>query len=374
MADRTTTATIAAAFVAAGAVLCSGLPAFAVAPTPTPSASATPSSTATPAPTASATPRTTVRTVVAPSPTPTASRTAAPTATPTPTPRATPTPSPKPTPTPTSRITPTPTVTPTPTPTPLVPPPVATKLSSVQGHSARSRTVTLTGSQFTNLRAVRVGGQLVANLVVLSPTSARFVLPAALDYQGKVAPVTLTAAADNITRPTTLTFTYIVRDKVDRQMAYAFQNWNSFSNARFGYLSGNDCANFASQTLLARGWKHSTEWFNHGPGRWSGTWVSSTAMSTWLKRRPDLATRLPYRERDQAVVGDIVQFRWPGHKKGYNAWDHTGVVSKVVVLPDGRHDVYYTSHTLNRQYGGSTQILAKYMAKDLRIQFFHLLK
>lgn len=373
MADRTTTATIAAAFVAAGAVLGCGLPALAVTSPPAPSAtaspSAVPSQSPSATPSAAATPaavRIAARTAVTPSPTPTASRTA------TPTPQATPTPAPKPTPTPTS--TPRVTATPTPTPTPLVPPPVAVRLSSVQGHSSGSRTVTLTGSQLQNLRAVRVGGQLVSGLVVLSPTTARFVLPAAADYQAAVAPIALVAAADGITRPTTLTFTYVVRSKVDRQMAYAFQNWNSYSNARFGYLSGNDCANFASQTLLARGWKHSSEWFNRGPGRWSGTWVSSTAMSTWLKTRPDLATPLLYRQRDQAVVGDIVQFRWPGHKKGYTAWDHTGVVSKVVVLPDGRHDVYYTSHTLNRQYGGSTQILAKYMAKDLRIQFFHLLK
>lgn len=367
MSDRTTTvSTVAAALVAAGAVLCGALPAGAVTPTPgaTPSTSASAS-----APAPGATPGSTPSTSASQTPPPATRTTApAPTRSSTPTPGATPSRSvPPPAPT----RTPGPTTPPPPPPAPVIPPPVGTALSSISGHAARSRTVTMTGSQLQNLRAVQVAGQAVPNLVVLSPTSARFTLPSAADYQAKTAAVTLTSI-DGVTRPTTLTFTYRVKDRIDRQMAYAFQNWNVYSNPTFGYLAGNDCANFASQTLLARGWKRGPQWFNNGVGRWSSTWVSSTALSTWLKQRPDLATRLPYRQRDQAAVGDIVQFRWPGHKKGYSSWDHTGIVSKVVVLPNGRHDVYYTSHTLNRQYGGSTDLFARVMAKDLRIQFFHL--
>lgn len=344
MTDRITT--VAAALVAAGAVLAVPLPAEAVTAPPA-SASPSPAASAgTPSaqPSRSAAPPAPIR--VAPPPAPTRS------ATPTPTPILTPTP--------------------TPPPTPVAPPPVATAISVTQGRTGAASAATMTGSQLTNLRAVRVGGQLVTDLVLVSPTLVRFTVPAAADYQAKVAPITLTAAADGITRPTALTYTYVVQTRVDRQMAYAFQNWNSYANATFGYLANNDCTNFASQTLLVRGWQRSADWYNRGPGRWSSTWVSSTALSTWLKTRPDLATWLPYRQRDQVQVGDIVQFRWPGYKKGYRAWDHTGIVSKVVVLPNGRHDVYYTSHTLNRQYGGSTQTFARVMAKDLRIQFFRL--
>ena len=103
-------------------------------------------------------------------------------------------------------------------------------------------------------------------------------------------------------------------------------------------------------------------------------------MSNWLKKRTDLATKLTYAQRDQATVGDVVQFRWPGHSKKYTSWDHTGIVSKVVVLPNGRHDIYYVAHTLNRQYGGGTTGLASYYTKQkikgstLKVQFFHLLK
>ncbi|MFD1721263.1 amidase domain-containing protein [Amnibacterium endophyticum] len=363
MGDRSTTLSALAATIVAGAVLCGGLPAQAVTPTPAPSTAPTTAPTASTAPTTAApAPATSTPAAVTGSAAPTAPRaTTAPTTTPS---RITLPPRP---------ATPTPSATPTPTPTPIVPPPVATRLSSTGGHASGSRTLTLTGSRLQNLTMVQVAGQPVTNLVILSPTSARFRLQNAIDYQAQVAPISLTSV-DGITRPTSLTFTYRVTNRVDRQMAYAFQNWNSTSNSTFGYLSNSDCANFASQTLLARGWKRGPDWYNSGPGRWSATWVSSTALSSWLKTRPDLATRLPYRQRDQVRVGDIVQFRWPGHKKGYSAWDHTGIVSKVVVLPNGRHDVYYTSHTLNRQYGGSTQLFARVMAKDLRIQFFRLLK
>jgi hypothetical protein len=308
-------------------------------------------------------------------PTPTASTTPQPSSTPTaaassPSPSATPTASPTASPTPT----------PTPTPTPLVPLPVVTAVNKKAGHSASSRTATMTGSQFLNLASVQIAGVPAVNLQVLSDTQARFVIPNAIDYQAKIAAITVTATSDPIPRDTGLTFEYKVANALDREMAYAFQYWNVYSNATFGYLSGSDCANFTSQTLLARGWTRSSQWFDYGAGNWSGTWVSSTAMNAWLSKRTDLVTRLTYTQRDAVVVGDVVQFRWPGHPKSYTAWDHTGIVSKVVVLPNGRHDIYYVAHTLNRQYGGGTTGLAAWYAgqkikgSTLRIQFFHLLK
>lgn len=365
----TYTAALAAAVVTTLAALGAGGPAGAVtAPSPTPSltssVSPTPDATATVTPTPSATPTGTV------TPRPTASITTPPTAVPTP---------PAPTATPTAPVA-TPTLTPTPSPTPAVPLPVATSMNRHVGHTANSRTVTMIGQRFSNLAGVQFAGVPVANLVVLSDTRARFVLQNALDYQAKIAAVTLTAMSDPTPRPTGLTFEYKVDDDLDRQMAYAFQNWNTYSNRSFGYLSGSDCANFASQTLLARGWQRSTQWFNYGAGRWSGTWVSSTALSSWLSQRTDLVTHLGYSQRDQVTVGDVVQFRWPGHSKKYTSWDHTGIVSKVVVLPNGSHDIYYVAHTLNRQYGGGTTGLAAWYAgqkikgSTLRIQFFHLKK
>jgi hypothetical protein len=222
---------------------------------------------------------------------------------------------------------------------------------------------------------VTVGTTPATQLQVLSPVSARFLLPNAIDYQARVGVVRLTARSDGRTRSSAVTFTFVVQGRVDRQLSYAFRHWNDTSNARFGYLSGNDCADFASQTLLARGWTQSAAWYDHGPGDWSPTWVSSTALSTWLRSRPDLATRLTWAGRDQVRVGDIVQLRWTGHPKGYTSWDHTAVVSKVVVQADGHADLYYVAHTNNRQYGGGTTELVQWkLTTTSGIQFFHLLR
>ena len=358
----TSTAALAAAVVATLAALGAAGPAGAVTPDPTPTPSVSSSAPAAPNATATAAPTATPTRTAAPQPAAPATvpPTAAPVVTPVP-------------------VVP-PTLRPSPTPTPAVPLPVATSISKHSGRSAGSRTVTITGARFRNLAGVQFAGTPVADLVVLSDTRARFVLQNSADYQGRVATVTFTAKSDPTPRPTGLTYRYIVDTKVDRQMAYAFRNWNSSVNRTFGYLSGGDCTNFVSQTLFARGWQRSSEWFNYGPGRWSGTWVSSTALSSWLKTRPDLATRLTYSQRDQVVVGDIVQIRWPGHSKTYSSWDHTAIVSKVVVLPDGTKDFYYVAHTLNRQFGGGTAGFVTYYAKQkikgstLKIQFFHLLK
>ncbi|MGN6445547.1 amidase domain-containing protein [Amnibacterium sp.] len=267
---------------------------------------------------------------------------------------------------------------PTPTPTPVVPLPQVATIDKHVGHTTASRTATITGTHLLNLAGVQIAGVAMPDLVVLSDDLARFVIPNAIDYQARTAAITTTAYSDPTAQPTGLTFQYRVTSKLDRQMAYAFRYWNVSSNRTFGYLSGNDCANFASQTLLARGWKRSSQWFDYGPGRWSPTWVSSTALSRWLQKRKDLATHLTYAQRDLVSVGDIVQFRWPGHPKSYSSWDHTAIVSKVVVLPNGRHDIFYVAHTTNRQYGGSTGALAAWYSgqrikgSTLHIQFFHL--
>jgi hypothetical protein len=231
--------------------------------------------------------------------------------------------------------------------------------------------VTLTGSHFENLAGVSVGSAPATGLTVLDASHVRFVVPAAADYQAGAKAITLRADSDWVARASKVAYTYVVKTKVEKQMAYAFKNWNKTSSSRFGYISANDCANFTSQTLLARGWKPSAQWFNSGQDDWSSTWVSSTAMSDWLQYRTDLATHLLYRQRDQVVVGDVVQFHW-GYGKKYTGWDHTAVVSKVVVLPNGRHDIYYVAHTNNSQYGGSTQYFATHYPKALRIQFWHL--
>jgi hypothetical protein len=249
-----------------------------------------------------------------------------------------------------------------------VPYPTAVSLDHTIGRTANTRTLWLTGTNLGNVSSVLIDGVPTTRLTLASPTRLGFVVGTAPDFQADTATVSLVTASDGAVVPTPLSFTWTVQNRVDRQMRYAFLHWNDFASARYGYLPGNDCANFTSQTLKARGWRTGPVWYDKGQGDWSGTWVSSTALSTWLGKRPDLATHLTYTQRDAVRVGDIVQFNYEGVGTW---WDHTAVVSKVVVLPDGHEDISYVAHTNNTRYGGSTEYQVHHRTK-LRIQFWHL--
>lgn len=285
---------------------------------------------------------------------------------------AVPAPPPTPVPIPTPPAT-TPAPTPTPPPAPVLATPVALSMNKLVGNSASVRTVTVHGTNLQNVTEVLIGDQVALNLTPVGPDTMRFQVGTAPTFQPGTAAITL-VSADWALVPTPLTFQWVVHTKRDREMRYAGLHWNVTANVRFGFLKGIDCANFVSQLLLARGWKQSSAWWNdyRTTKAYSATWVSSTAMSNWLRSRTDLASRLTWSTRDQVVVGDIVQFNWDGKGRG---WEHTAVVSKVIVLPTGVHDIYYTAHTSARLFGGSlAAILASKTYRHATIQFFHLLK
>ncbi|WP_165314253.1 amidase domain-containing protein [Agromyces protaetiae] len=128
------------------------------------------------------------------------------------------------------------------------------------------------------------------------------------------------------------------------QLEYARANWRSTSNDRFGYLDDNDCVNFASQTLLARGWTEDDDWWfdaDGDPYASSDAWVSSTAFRDYLEAHPERATALTDAQRDQVKPGDIVQFDWDDSGDR----DHTGIVTAVDRDPDGTVRVSYAGHT-----------------------------
>ncbi len=317
--------------------------------------------------------------------------------------------------------TPSATPTPTPTPTPL-PEPVATSLSRTSGGTAARLTVSMRGSSMANVARVVVGDQDAEQLTLLSPTQIRFVVPESDGFAPGSVRISLVSATDGAWITTPYRWTYAVRSAVDREMAYAAANWDRHASARFGYIPKNDCVNFTSQLLEARGWHESGAWWNDGPvsrtvrvkktvmvpvkvtvkstakvhGKAvttaavktvrkkvvktvkkvvttvdaSAAWISSTAMSDWLASRRDLATRLTYGQRAAVQVGDIVQFNWSGVG---SSWDHTAVVSKIVIEPNGRQDIWYAEHTNHQLYGGSIGALTKLSGYEhMRVQFWRL--
>ncbi|MGG7509259.1 amidase domain-containing protein [Plantibacter sp. YIM 135249] len=132
-------------------------------------------------------------------------------------------------------------------------------------------------------------------------------------------------------------------EAVRTQMAYVAAHWNSYNLAHYGSLPDTDCANFASQSLLARGWTMSEDWWAEGSADdfdFSKAWVSSTYFMYYAEDHPELATALDDTQRAQVKVGDIVQFDWD--RSGDR--DHTGIVTAVVPTATGI-DIRYAGHT-----------------------------
>ncbi|WP_350347807.1 amidase domain-containing protein [Agromyces sp. G08B096] len=131
---------------------------------------------------------------------------------------------------------------------------------------------------------------------------------------------------------------------VAAQLAYVRAHWQDTSNDVFGYLDDTDCMNFASQSLLERGWQPDDEWWYEGSGDGyanSTAWISSTAFMEYLEARPDRATALTDAQRDLVKPGDLVQFDWDDSGDR----DHTGIVTKVERRADGSISIEYAGHT-----------------------------
>ncbi len=131
---------------------------------------------------------------------------------------------------------------------------------------------------------------------------------------------------------------------VGAQLEYVRDNWQSTSSKEFGFIDENDCVNFTSQSLLARGWQTDDEWWYSEDGDpWSHptAWISSTSFMEYLEQHPERATALTDDQRDQVKVGDVVQFDWDDSGDR----DHTGVVTSVKPETDGSITILYAGHT-----------------------------
>ena len=148
------------------------------------------------------------------------------------------------------------------------------------------------------------------------------------------------------TTPRTLTLTYTSDPGIDAQVAYVLAYWSSYNSAQYPVIDGYDCANFASQSLIARGWAMDGGWYlDGGTGAMSPSWASSTALRDYLRTRTDRATELDDAQRSQVKVGDIAQFDWDGSGDR----DHTAVVTRVEHTDAGTK-VWVGGHTKDADF------------------------
>ena len=151
-----------------------------------------------------------------------------------------------------------------------------------------------------------------------------------------------------------LTFTYTSDPGIDAQLAYVATYWSSYNSAQYPVFSGIDCANFASQSLVARGWAMDGGWFYDGStGTMSSSWSSSTALRDYLLSQPARATALDDSQRAQVKVGDIAQFDWDDSGDR----DHTAVVTRVEQTDAGTK-VWVGGHTKDIDYWDVDEALA----------------
>jgi Putative amidase domain len=129
---------------------------------------------------------------------------------------------------------------------------------------------------------------------------------------------------------------------VQKQLAYVLAHWSHYNLDDYGQVGDNDCVNFASQSLIERGWKMDDDWWSEGTGRdftFSKAWVSSTAFRDYLAES-HRATALTDQQRDQVKLGDIVQFDWDDSGDR----DHTAIVTRIDQVGGGIR-IYYGGHT-----------------------------
>jgi hypothetical protein len=225
--------------------------------------------------------------------------------------------------------------------------PTLTAVDVASGSVTGGTTVTLTGTGLAGASAVTIGDNPAA---MVSGTDEQIVVttPAAANFATGPAAIVVTGA-DGATVASTLSYEYAVVTPVDAQMNYALAHWQNRNVAEYGSYGDNDCVNFTSQSLIARGWVEDSEWYHNagsdGTHSYSSAWLSSTAMMRYFKARPELATALTDDQRDQVVVGDVVQFDWDNSGDR----DHTGIVSRIEGTGADRV-IYFAGHSLDSDY------------------------
>ncbi|MFD4422462.1 amidase domain-containing protein [Agromyces sp. NPDC058484] len=258
-------------------------------------------------------------------------------------------------------------------------PTVTSDLSVAAAPFTGGTQVSVTGEGLDEVASVTVGGAS-ADIVAADAAHVTFAVPAvAEDALGTAAevrfadaagqaigaetPTAVVAAGTSVvqplegvltgasapkapTAPRTLTLTYTSDPGIDAQVGYVLAYWSEYNSDVYPVISGYDCANFASQSLLARGWTMDDGWnLDLATGAMSPSWASSTALRDYLNTRPDRATPLDDSQRGLVKVGDIAQFDWDSSGDR----DHTAVVTRVERTDDGTK-IWVGGHTKDADF------------------------
>lgn len=219
-------------------------------------------------------------------------------------------------------------------------------MSPASGSLLGGETITLTGEGLSDVSSVVFGGVTATSITAVADNQLQVVAPAALDYAVGAVSVTASSAEGEVIA-SAADYDYQVVTPVDAQMQYAFAHWQDYNDEVWGTFPDNDCGNFVNQTLIARGWVQTDEWYSewNTTGDFSDSWARGPAMDAWFASQTDRATRLSLEQREQVKVGDVVMFDWD--PAGENGVDHTMLVSKVDPATGA---ISLAGHTIDAQY------------------------
>jgi len=228
--------------------------------------------------------------------------------------------------------------------------PSVTAVSPAQA-SVVGQKVTITGTDLQSVKKVAFGSTSVR---VISATPGKIVAeaPAAADYQPATVSLKLISQAGKtlVSKPNALEYT--AAGGVAAQLEYALAHWQNYNTAEYGDLNpdGGDCANFVSQTLIARGWTMNDDWYNHGAGDdWSPAWGYVPAMDDYFAENAASLglEKLDFSQASRAKValGDIAVFDWDAD----GSPDHVEVVDRITKV-DGQYKIDLASHNDDYAY------------------------
>jgi len=207
----------------------------------------------------------------------------------------------------------------------------------------------MTRWQLTGLGLVVVASVTVAGVALATAGAARTVDPTATSETATTDAAATPQPAAPRAVPADTPAPVAVDPAVQAQLDYVLTHWQrgTYNTSEYGEVSENDCVNFASQSLIERGWQMDDTWRNPKTGSAydaSAAWVSSTALMTYLGDSGKAAA-LTDDQRDQVKVGDVVQFDWDNSGDR----DHTGIVTRV---EGAGADIVisFAGHTLDSDY------------------------
>ncbi|GAB3586652.1 hypothetical protein GCM10027406_37160 [Leifsonia lichenia] len=227
-----------------------------------------------------------------------------------------------------------------------------TSISTIKpaaGSVSGSGTVTISGSNLDEVKSVQIGGQQ-ATVTHTSDSKVVAVVPPAANFQAGSVDVALTGKNGKAIASSDKAYDYRVATPVDKQLAYAMTYWKNYNTAEWGDLNpvGGDCANFVSQTLIARGWQMNDEWYNkNAAADWSPAWGYVPAMDSYFQANAASLglTEYPLDQRQNIKVGDIVMFDWNDN----DSLDHVQIVSAVEHV-DGKIVIKMVGHNEDTDY------------------------